>query len=57
MVTIGDAYDAFRTSPGNHNGSYPSQTHFVSTLTAGGLDPELATQLYKHNRHSIVDFH
>ena len=57
MVTIGDAYDAFRTAPGNRDGSYPSQTHFVRTLTAGGLAPELATCLYKRNRHSIIDFH
>ena len=57
MQTIGDAYDAFRTVPGNRDGSYPTQRHFVGTLTAGGMNPDEAHSLYQRNRHSILEFH
>ena len=57
LTTISDAYDAFRTTPGNRDGSYSSERHFVQTLTAGGMDPDEAEQLYRRNRQSIVEFH
>ena len=57
MRTVGDAYDAFRTAPGNRDSSHPSRRHFVSTLTAGGMDRNEAVQLYDRNQHSIVEFH
>ena len=57
MKTVGDAYDAFRTAPGNRDGSYPTRRHFVATLTAGGMDKNEATRLYDRNRHSIMEFH
>ena len=57
MRTVGHAYDAFRTAPGNRDGSYPTKRHFVSTLTAGGMDRNEAAQLYDRNQHSIVEFH
>ena len=57
MQTIGDAYDAFRTAPGNRDGSFPTRRHFVNTLTAGGMNPDEAVQLYERNQHSFMEFH